>query len=210
MAATPVRLLLVVDEFDARSRMSSQLAAHPECTIVGALSSDDDLSAAAARAHPDAIIWDLGGDPEASLQVLAEAQDLGLPIVAIVQDERDGLRALMLGAKGLLPRADDAERLIIAVRAAVGGLFALDPSVAGFAGSPRHPETDAIAEPLTRRERQVLQLMAEGLANRPIAERLGITEHTAKFHVHTILGKLGTQSRTEAVVRAARLGLITI
>ena len=64
-------------------------------------------------------------------------------------------------------------------------------------------------EPLTPREREVLGLLAEGLTNRAIAERLGISEHTAKFHVNAILGKLGVETRTEAVGEAARLGLVT-
>ncbi len=69
---------------------------------------------------------------------------------------------------------------------------------------------DAPAEALTPREREVLQLLAEGLANRAIAQRLAISEHTVKFHVNAILGKLNAQSRTEAVVRAARLGLLIL
>jgi len=65
-------------------------------------------------------------------------------------------------------------------------------------------------EELTPRERHVLQLLAEGLPNKAIADRLGISEHTVKFHVSAIMSKLGAQSRTEAVTRAARLGLIIL
>jgi DNA-binding CsgD family transcriptional regulator len=75
----------------------------------------------------------------------------------------------------------------------------------------RAPATVADSvDPLTPRESEVLQLMAEGLPNKLIADRLGISEHTAKFHVNAILTKLGAQGRTEAVVRAARLGLIIL
>jgi DNA-binding CsgD family transcriptional regulator len=63
---------------------------------------------------------------------------------------------------------------------------------------------------LTPREREVLALLAEGLSNKAIADRLAISEHTAKFHVNAVLAKLGVQRRTEAVVRAARLGLVTL
>ena len=230
MAANPIHLMLVIDDPGARADLAARLAAHPECAVVGEPASDGDLAAAAAAADPDVIVWDLGEDPETALQRLSDAQSLGLPIVAIVQDDRDGVRALALGAAGLLPRAADTERLILAARAVLGGLLALDPAVAGFdfmvagaslaraagpesagvTGTSRDPDGGTPVEALTRREREVLELMAEGLANKPIAERLGITEHTAKFHVHTILGKLGTQSRTEAVVRAARLGLVAI
>ena len=210
MVAASLTLMLVNDDAGARSEMSARLAAHPACTVVGPFAADDDLAEAAADADPDAIIWELGDDPETSLSRLSDAQELRVPIVAVVQDERDGFRALALGAAGLLPRTADAARVVLAARTAAGGLLALDPSIAGFGSAAKDPEADFPVEALTRREREVLQLMAEGLANKAIADHLGITEHTAKFHVHTILGKLSTQSRTEAVVRAARLGLITI
>ncbi|MDQ7857760.1 MAG: LuxR C-terminal-related transcriptional regulator, partial [Armatimonadota bacterium] len=71
-------------------------------------------------------------------------------------------------------------------------------------------EPDPLVEDLTQREHQVLQLLAEGLANREIARRLSISEHTVNFHVDAILGKLGAHSRTEAVARAARLGLLIL
>ena len=210
MVANPINLILVVDDPDTRSELTARLAAHPECAVVEALASADDLAAAATAADPDVIVWDLGDDPETALARLADAQSLRLPILVIVEDDRDGIRALALGAAGLLSRAADAERLVLAARAALGGLLALDPAVAGVAGTPRDPDAGVPVETLTGREREVLRLMAEGLANKLVAERLGISEHTAKFHVHAILGKLGTQSRTEAVVRAVRLGLITI
>ncbi|HEV2440698.1 MAG TPA: response regulator transcription factor [bacterium] len=212
MVANRINLIVVVDDPETRSEFAARLAAHPECAVVGALASADDLAAVAAAADPDVIVWDLGEDPEAALARLSDTQSLRLPVLAIVEDDRDGVRALALGAAGLLSRAADPEQVVLAARAVLGGLLALDPAVAGVAGAPK--DSDGVAgapvETLTGREREVLKLMAEGLANKVIAGRLGISEHTAKFHVHTILGKLGTQSRTEAVVRAARLGLIAI
>ena len=210
MVANPINLILVVDDLEARSEMTARLAAHPECAVVGTPASAEDLAAVVVGADPDVIVWDLGEDPEAALARLADAQSLRLPILAIVEDERDGVRALALGVAGLLSREIDPERVVLAARAVMGGLLALDPAVAGVTGAPKDPDAQGPVETLTGREREVLVLMAEGLANKLIAGRLGISEHTAKFHVHTILGKLGTQSRTEAVVRAARLGLIAI
>jgi len=75
---------------------------------------------------------------------------------------------------------------------------------------PRPPRPAALVEPLTPRESEVLQLLAQGLPNKAIAERLRISDHTAKFHVNAILGKLGAQTRTEAIVHAARLGLVLL
>lgn len=213
MVPDPLQFMLVADDPETRSDLAARLGARPDCVVAADAPTDGDLAAVAAAADPDVIVWDLGDDPETTLVRLSDAQSLGLPIVAIVEDDQDGVRALALGAMGLLPRGADAERLVLGARAVIGGLLALDPTLATLPGigiGPSDPGDDAPAEALTRRELEVLRLVAEGLANRSIAERLGITEHTAKFHVHTILGKLGTQSRTEAVVRAARLGLIAI
>jgi DNA-binding NarL/FixJ family response regulator len=94
-----------------------------------------------------------------------------------------------------------------AVTALMARLTVVDPVVAGavFPARPRPPEED-----LTAREREVLSLVAEGLPNKAIALRLGISDHTVKFHINAILSKLGVQSRTEAVVRAVRLGVLVL
>src|SRR5262249_21126846 len=95
-----------------------------------------------------------------------------------------------------------------ALVAASRGLSVLDAALAEAFLRP--PQGSAQAEPLTPREREVLALLAEGLANKAIAARLGISEHTAKFHVNAILGKLGVDSRAEAIVRALRMGLVVL
>ena len=86
----------------------------------------------------------------------------------------------------------------------------VDDGLAAQALRPRQTVTPALVEPLTPREMEVLQLLAQGLANKAIAERLGISDHTAKFHVNAILGKLDAESRTEAIVQAVRLGLVIL
>ena len=85
----------------------------------------------------------------------------------------------------------------------------LDPALLTVLPARADREPESPIEPLTPREHEVLQRLAEGLSNRMIAQRLEISEHTVKFHVNAILGKLSAQSRTEAVAHAARLGLIT-
>jgi DNA-binding NarL/FixJ family response regulator len=94
-----------------------------------------------------------------------------------------------------------------ALAAVARGLTVLDPAVA--ADWIRPPE-DAPGGGLTAREAEVLGLLAEGLSNKGIAARLGISEHTAKFHVNAILAKLGAESRSAAIVKAARLGLVAL
>jgi DNA-binding NarL/FixJ family response regulator len=96
-------------------------------------------------------------------------------------------------------------------------VVSLDPALISRLISPREVLntadsllTDMPGSPLTAREREVLKWLAKGLANKAIAQQLAITESTVKFHVNAILGKLGAQSRTDAVVRATRLGLVSV
>jgi DNA-binding NarL/FixJ family response regulator len=143
---------------------------------------------------------------------LAELRETGLPVVALLPDEAHASEAWTAGARGLLLRQTDAEKLEAALLAVSQGLVTLDPSLTAaimptpdFAEHPPPP-----TEALTPRELEVLQLLAEGLPNKTIARRLDISDHTVKFHVNAILSKLGAQSRTDAVVRATRLGLILL
>ena len=109
-----------------------------------------------------------------------------------------------------------AAAIVAAITAAASGLTALDRSLAleALTGLARgRTEAEPISEqeePLTAREREVLQLLAQGIPNKQIAQRLGISEHTVKFHVSAIMTKLGAASRTEAVTTAARRGLLLL
>ena len=107
-------------------------------------------------------------------------------------------------------KRQDEEQLLAAVRAVAAGLHVFAPALAR--ALLQDGPTDPTAPPvdLTPRESQVLALVAEGLTNKAIAQRLAISDHTVKFHVNAILGKLNAQSRTDAVVRATRQGLISL
>jgi len=156
----------------------------------------------------DAIVWDLG-ETAGSIERLRAAAAVH-PTVAVLWSEEQAAEALAAGARGLVARERLGERLGSAVRAVVDGLVVVDAPLAETVLRPPTPATPDLAEPLTTRETQVLQLVAEGLTNRRIGERLGISEHTAKFHLNGILAKLGAATRTEAVVLAARHGLLML
>ncbi|HEX2347849.1 MAG TPA: response regulator transcription factor [Ktedonobacterales bacterium] len=116
---------------------------------------------------------------------------------------------------GALPRDAATDEIVAAVTAAASGLTALDRGLAleAFAGLARRARAEPVSEPtepLTTREREVLQLLAQGIPNKQIAQRLSISEHTVKFHVSAIMTKLGAASRTEAVTTAARRGLLLL
>ncbi|MFY3744454.1 helix-turn-helix domain-containing protein [Anaeromyxobacter sp. Red801] len=206
----PLRVLVVSADPLARAGLAALLGARPELRLAGEA---EPARAQAAARDADAALWDLGAPPTpptprggadgGGLEALAA----GLPVVALVAGEAQAGEALRAGARGVLHRGAGAEAIAAALRAAVTGLTALDPELA--AALLRAPAGEA-GGPLTPREREVLALVAEGLGNKAIAARLGISEHTAKFHVNAILGKLGAGSRAEAIVRAARLGLVVL
>ena len=112
----------------------------------------------------------------------------------------------------MLPRSVSQEELAAALRAAAAGLLVVHPDDIGphFPGRPGGNGAGAHGEPLTPREGEVLRAMADGLSNKEIAARLAISEHTAKFHVGSVMGKLGAASRTEAVMIAVRRGLVMV
>jgi DNA-binding NarL/FixJ family response regulator len=160
---------------------------------------------------PDAIVVTALADGETRRALrVAGASSRRLVLVALCDHPArlwtPASRALGLGAA--LPRTATAEELVAAVRAVHAGLLVAHPD----ALAPVAADSTAAAPggPLTAREREILELMVDGASNRAIAARLAISRHTAKFHVASILAKLGARSRTEAVARALRAGLLAV
>jgi DNA-binding NarL/FixJ family response regulator len=151
---------------------------------------------------------------EADVAVRATSLEIdgsGLP--AVVLTDETGVRdALRNGARAALPYTATPAQIVAAIQAVAAGLAAI-PATELAALLPAPPAGNASerpVEPLTPREIEVLEMLAEGLSNKMLAYRLNISTHTAKFHVNAILAKLGASTRTEAVTRAIRLGLIQI
>jgi two-component system nitrate/nitrite response regulator NarL len=212
-----LRVLIVADDPLARAGLAAMLADQPGCIVVGHVAESAELLGSLDVYRPDVVLWDLGWDAasaspslEETLEHLSELGDAGASVVALIPDDAYAIEAQTAGARGLLLRDSGAESLVAALTAAAQGLVVLDPSLANSAQGSRDPSSPSLVEELTPRELEVLELLAEGLPNKVIARRLGISDHTVKFHVNAVLGKLGAQSRTEAVVRATRLGLILL
>ena len=204
-----VRVLVVADDPLTRAGLAALLAGQPGCSVVGQVAGDVDLAVTRQVYRPDVLVWDLGwGDLTPSLERLAGLRDM--PVVALVPDVDHAADVWAAGARGLLRREADAESLAAALRSVAQGLASFDPALAAALIPPQDQAPTPLAEELTPRELEVLRLLAQGLPNKAIAQRLEISEHTVKFHVNAILGKLGVQSRTEAVVHATRLGLILL
>lgn len=160
---------------------------------------EDDPAIEIVESDADVVVRD-------GLQEIA-GEAAGVPVVVLTADE-SAAEALRNGARAVLPRKATPAQIIAAVYAAAAGLVAI-PAEDTAALLP-HAAPEQGTEPLTPRETEVLEMLAEGVSNKEIAYRLGMSEHTAKFHVNSILAKLGAGTRTEAVMRGVRLGIILI
>ncbi len=209
MSRDVLRILVVADDPLARAGLATLLADQPGWSVVGRIALDADLPASLEAYAPDVGVWDLGWNPALATERLAAARG-ALPSVALLPDDTHAAEAWAAGAQGLLLRDAGAERLAAAVTAVAHGLTAFDPTLVAALAPIREQAPRPLPEALTPRELEVLRLLAEGLSNKAIARRLEISEHTVKFHTNAIMSKLGAQSRTEAVVRATRLGLILL
>lgn len=207
-----LRVLIVSDNLLSRAGLSALLDSQDEIIIVGQTTSTsllDDLSIYQA----DIVLYDLGWQASDNLEALALLDDSEIPILALLTDENDAPAVLGIlnrfSVYGLLLNENDAEVLLMALQTIVSGLIVFDPALSSYLMSV-NTVVEPLPEDLTQRENEVLQLLAQGLTNKGIAHQLGITDHTVKFHVNAIMTKLGAQSRTEAVVRATRAGLIIL
>ncbi len=200
-------MLIVARDHLARAGLAALLGQQPGFAVVGQVAEDPDFQSSLRVYRPDVVVWDLGWDPAAALESLARMPEDAPPALALLPDETCAPDVWAAGVRGLLLRDTDVERLLVALVAVGQGFVVLDSSLAGAAPVVRGRPPAQVPE-FTGRELEVLRLLAEGLPNKAIASRLGISEHTVKFHVNSVLGKLDAQSRTEAVTRAWRLGLI--
>jgi DNA-binding NarL/FixJ family response regulator len=212
-----IRVFIVAASPLARAGLENLLPAR-SVEIVGSSASLDALEDRISDSEIDAVLFEVSAEQPES--ILADLADSGLagevPVVLLSDNASPGwfAEALRAGIRAVLPATTSPDQLLAALQAASAGLVVLHPSEVSSAvpaaGAPALQPLAELAEPLTRREREVLQMLAAGLGNKEIAARLSISDHTAKFHVASILGKLGAATRTEAVALGIRRGLILL
>lgn len=207
-----LRVLIVSDNLLSRAGLAALLDNQDDILIVGQTPSTN-LIDSIDLYRADIILFDLGWQAADSLSNLAQLQALNIPIVTLLADESDAANVLgtlaQFAAYGILLNENDADILLSALQTVYDGLIVFDPELISYLNASA-VTIEPLPETLTPREDEVLQLLAQGLTNKGIAHQLGITDHTVKFHVNAIMTKLGAQSRTEAVVRATRAGLIIL
>ncbi|MFN8498070.1 MAG: response regulator transcription factor [Anaerolineae bacterium] len=210
------RLLIITDAPMIAEGARVLAEASGEGDVVGQAEDLDGLGVALGRDKPDVALLDLQMAGDLALQLLwwlrEQAPSVSVIALSDQEDGQDVVAALQAGARGYLPRRVTAAELGQAIRTVQQGGVVLHPLAAAnlLQRLQRQPTPTPPPETLTPREREVLRLMVEGLSNKAIAVRLGISEHTVKFHIGAILGKLGAGSRTEAVSIAVRQGLVPL
>ena len=208
-------VLIVAPTAVARVKLAAVVGAsktlHP---VVGA--ADLSLPEQIEAAQYDVLLVDLGSARTAAWLRNLGAEPLPPAIVLLTEDARRtlGVEALRAGVRAVLPRRASGEEIIAAIEAAATGLIVIHPDTVGalqpVPSAGRRAGAVIARQPLTPREIEVLGLIAEGLGNKIIAARLGMSEHTVKFHIASIFVKLNAGSRTEAVTIGVRQGLIMI
>jgi DNA-binding NarL/FixJ family response regulator len=217
---TTIRVVVVDDQAMVREGFAALLGAQPDIEVVGGAGDGEQAVAAVAALAPDVVLMDVRmpvlDGIEATRRILTTPRDRPPRVLVLTTFDLDDhvYAALRAGASGFLLKDARADELVAAVRVVASGDGLLAPSVtrrliAEFARRPAaravHPERLAA---LTPRETEVLRLMAGGLSNVEIAERLVVAEQTVKTHVGRVLGKLHLRDRAQAVVVAYETGLV--
>lgn len=207
-AARATRVLVAAPTAERAQAIRAKLAQEPELELADISSADLHAGARQGRAGEVVVVDTDDDDGRNSIAEL-------VPGVVLLVDNPEANWAahwLAAGARAVLRRECSGRQLAAAVRAAAARLNVMEPETlhAIIRSSPESIEVEPGEEELTRRETEVLHMMTEGLSNREIASTLGISEHTVKFHITSIFGKLGTSSRTEAVTEGLRRGLVLL
>ncbi len=206
-----IRVLLADDHDVVREGLRMFLGIDPELAVVGEAANGEEAVHLAQQLRPDVILMDLlmpTMDGVAAITVIRNTvPETEIIVLTSVIESEAVVRAVKAGAIGYLLKDTKAGELRRAIKAAAAGQVQLAPQASAFL--LRKVQAPAVHETLTSRETEVLQLLAQGRSNKEIARTLQIGEDTVKSHVGHIFAKLGVQSRTQAVLSAMRLGLIS-
>jgi DNA-binding NarL/FixJ family response regulator len=221
---TPVRVLILAPSSLVRARLERLIESDAAVELAGSVASVSEVGPAFAARTADVLL--ISEEMGKALLLLERLPGDATPVVLVVDEEpsRDFVsEALSHGVRGLVLAGSSSAELTAALRAVAAGLLSFSRDLAGSIADwlrsgartvhdfDEAPESWGILpEHLTTREHEVLEMMMEGLSNKEIATQLNVSVHTVKFHISSIMGKLGASSRTEATTIGLRRGLITI
>lgn len=209
-----IRVMVEAKPAIARAGLETVVRADERFVLVGEGLRDGDLLHSLRKHTPDVLLLDAAAVP-ASLRSVLHQPGIPATLLLIANPVRvEVRRALQAGVRAILLRDSTPREILGALESAAAGLAVVSPevleSLLPSASELASPDDLRLGEALTSRESEVLTLLAGGAGNKEIAARLGISEHTVKFHVSSVLAKLGAATRTEAVSRGYREGLIVI
>ncbi|MDQ3547323.1 MAG: response regulator transcription factor [Chloroflexota bacterium] len=212
-----LRILIADDHPLVRKGMSAVLASVPDFDVVGQATNGREAVDRAIDLRPDVVLMDLQMPDltgvAATREILAVAPDIRILVVTLFDDDDSVFLALRAGARGYVLKDADEDELVQAIRAVAAGAAIFSPAIASrvlTVFSVPHPaETDLAFPSLTGRERDILELIAQGYPNPRIAQRLGLSTKTVGNYVSTIFSKLQVADRSEAIIRAREAGLGT-
>ena len=212
-----IRVALVDDQTLVRKGIRGLLDATDDIRVVAEASDGEEALGAIAASRPDVVLLDVRMPKRSGVEVLQELRVAGAqpPTILLTTFDDDAvlLQGVRAGARGYLLKDVSFEQLTEAIRAVARGQSLIRPAVTervvrGLEQIPHDFESLDQPDPLTRRETEILRLMAGGYSNREIAEVLGTTEGTVKNYASSVFSKLGVRDRTRAVLRAIELGYI--
>jgi DNA-binding NarL/FixJ family response regulator len=209
-----IRVLIVDDHKVVRMGLRTFIAVQEDLELVGEAGNGEEAIEQCAALHPDVVLMDLKmpvmDGPTAIAHIRNRFPEIKVVALTSFDDDKIAQRALEAGAIGYLFKDVDEDDLMSAIRFAYQGRGVVAPEAMQALVARSRGDIDVYSVGLTEREQETLDLVARGLTNPEIAAKLMISVSTVNFHVHNVLDKLGAKTRTEAVVIAAREGLIEV
>jgi two-component system, NarL family, response regulator len=203
---TPLRLIIADDHALFRQGLKSLLTLQTDTEVVAEIESADDIEPVVSRTDPDVLLLDLQMDRWMMEDIPQLSRLTNVIVLTASESAENGVRALRLGAKGVVQKRFAIETLMMAVRSVAAGMVWMPPTVqTEFAR-----QESSSGKELTPRESEIVRYVASGLRNIEVAERLSITESTVKTHLNNIFQKLGVRDRLELTHYAIKTGMVAV
>lgn len=210
-----IRIIIADDHTLFRDGLQALFRSIPDVEVIGEADTGEAAIEKSASLQPDVILMDIQmpdmNGIEATRNIVRASPHIGIIIVTMFEDDDSVFAAMRAGARGYILKGADQVEMLRAIRAVGNGEALFGPAIATrlmkYFSAPRPEEAPQVFPELTDRERQVLELIAQGLNNKKIARQLTISEKTVRNHVSNIFNKLQVADRAQAIIRARKAGM---